>query len=72
MEQLLSVREASAWLNISPGTLYVWAAEGRIPVQRVGRCLRFRIEDLEAWLGTQRNQARRRDDPFGEDNGDVG
>ena len=49
--QLLDVREAAALLKISPGSLYHWLSQGRIPVVRLGpRCVRFRRSDLEEWI----------------------
>ena len=40
------VRQAAAFLGISPMTLYRWAAEGVVPAARLGRALVFRRRDL--------------------------
>ena len=55
MDELLTVREAAAFLRIKPSTLYTWAYRRQIPSQKVGKALRFRPEVLERWL---REQAR--------------
>jgi len=48
---LLDVREAAALLGISPGSLYHWLSQGRIPFVRLGpRCVRFRQSDIEHWV----------------------
>ena len=53
MEPLLTVEEASQVLRIKPSTLYTWAYRRQIPSQKVGKSLRFRREELEAWLKAQ-------------------
>ena len=48
----LSPDEAAAYLGIKPQTLAVWRSAGRydLPFVRVGRSIRYRVSDLEAWL----------------------
>jgi len=53
MDPLLTVDEAAAFLRIKRNTLYTWAYRKQIPSQKVGKALRFRREDLEAWLKAQ-------------------
>jgi excisionase family DNA binding protein len=49
--ELLTVDEAADYLRIAPGTLYNWRHAGRGPkATNVGRSLRYRRTDLEAWL----------------------
>ena len=40
--------EAAAYLNIKEKTLY--AIKDKIPHYRVGRMIRFKREDLDAWM----------------------
>ena len=48
---LLTVNEAASLTGVSPGTLYHWVSEGRVPVVRLSRrCIRFSKSDLEEWI----------------------
>ena len=47
MNQLLSIKEAATFLNLSPYTLRIWTFQRRIPFVRLGRRVAFRKEDLE-------------------------
>ena len=47
---LLTVKELSLWLNVKPSTLYLWAAHGKIPCQRINRLIRFEPQMIQAWL----------------------
>ena len=49
---LMDENEAADFLSISPGTLSVWRSTGRyaVPFVKVGRRVRYRRTDLEAWL----------------------
>ena len=51
-KQLLTRREAAQWLGVSPQTLAVWASTKRydLPMIKIGRYVRYRVEDLERWL----------------------
>jgi excisionase family DNA binding protein len=44
----------AAWLNISTHTVYRLAADGHIPVSKVGGSLRFDRAALERWLAQAR------------------
>jgi excisionase family DNA binding protein len=50
--ELLDEKAAAELLDIAPGTLSVWRSTGRyrIPFVKVGRRVRYRRADLEAWL----------------------
>ena len=53
--QLLDETQAAAKLTVSPGTLGVWRSTGRynLPFIKVGRMVRYRQSDLDAWLDTR-------------------
>ena len=53
MEKLLSPREAAELLGVSLATLYTWAYRRQIPVQKVGRLLKFSPSSLQKWLKVQ-------------------
>jgi excisionase family DNA binding protein len=49
-QKLLSVTEAAEFLGIKKSTLYEWIIQKKVPHYKVGRLVKFRREDLEAWL----------------------
>ena len=53
--QLLDDVQAAAFINVSPKTLPVWRSTGRyaIPYIKIGRKVRYRVEDLRAWLDSR-------------------
>jgi len=52
---LLDEQAAAALLTVAPGTLGVWRSTGRynLPFLKVGRMVRYRRSDLEAWLAAR-------------------
>jgi len=62
--QLLSLREAAAWLGFSPATFYncLWSGRGELaglPFYRIGRSLRFAKEDIERFVAQRRVEPAR-------------
>ena len=51
---LLTIDEAAKLLRVKRSTLYSWVHRRQIPFQKVGSLVRFRKDDLEAWLEAQR------------------
>ncbi|MEO5631560.1 MAG: helix-turn-helix domain-containing protein [Nitrospiraceae bacterium] len=47
---LLTIKELSARLNIKPSTLYLWAAQGKIPCLKIHGLIRFDLDTIIAWL----------------------
>jgi len=56
--ELVDEKAAAEFLDTTPGTLSVWRSTGRyaLPFVKVGRKVRYRVSDLEAWL-EQRTRA---------------
>ncbi len=51
IERLLKPTDLSEWLGVSLSTLYSWRWRGEGPPGfRVGRLVRYRVEDVERWL----------------------
>lgn len=66
----LTINDLATELQVKPSTLYAWVSEGKIPFIKLHRLLRFRREDIEAWVralarqgkvGEKRTKRRRRD-----------
>ena len=56
---LLTEDEAAALLKVQPATLATWRVRGRpyLRFVRVGRCVRYRLEDLIAFINRQVRQS---------------
>ncbi len=50
----LSIKEAANYLNIKEKTLYARAAARQIPHYKIGRLLRFKKEEIDAWMHEQK------------------
>jgi excisionase family DNA binding protein len=58
MEKLLTTKEVSELLGIPVRTLYDWRPDERPPAARIGKHLRFRPSELEAWVEDQKASGR--------------
>ena len=45
----LTLKEVSELLKVKPRTIYAWVSDKRIPYERKGGLLRFRLEAILAW-----------------------
>lgn len=50
--ELFATAPAAEYLDVKPHTLEIWRATGRhrIPFIKVGRLVKYRRADLDAWL----------------------
>lgn len=50
--KLLTRQQAAQYLDVTAGTLAVWASTRRydLPFVKIGRNVRYRPEDLDRWL----------------------
>lgn len=55
--RLLDVREAARFLGTTPKTLYTWAWKRKIDVVKIGRNLRFDVQDLERMINEAKVKA---------------
>lgn len=51
---LLTPNEAAEALAISPRKLWSMTASDEIPHVRLGRCVRYPIDDLQRWIDDQK------------------
>jgi excisionase family DNA binding protein len=59
MDKLLTVSELAEVLHVAPGSIYHWLSQGRLPAVRFGkRCVRFRQDDIRAFLDNISHQGR--------------
>jgi len=58
MTLLLTAQQAAEVLAISPRKLWSMTASGEIPHLRIGRCVRYSVDDLKAWISDQTKGVR--------------
>jgi len=49
-KKLVDVKYLSDFLSVKASTIYQWAELGQIPCLKIKGCLRFDINDINAWL----------------------
>jgi excisionase family DNA binding protein len=60
MEKLLTVKELSVLLGVTPTCVYRWLGESRLPAVRFSkRCIRFRESDVQELLQQLADAGRR-------------
>lgn len=58
MEKLLTVKDLSKWLQVSPALVYKWVHYGFIPHLKIGSVIRFQEKQVERWLKTRERKGR--------------
>ncbi|AQW57137.1 methylation-associated defense system helix-turn-helix domain-containing protein MAD1 [Vibrio owensii] len=53
-DQILTLKEVAAYLKLAEKTTYRLASEGKLPGFKVGGSWRFKREDLDAWIESQK------------------
>lgn len=57
--ELMTIREASEYLRISPNTLYAWVCKRTIGCKRIGKkAVRFTKEDLDAMISSHQAEPK--------------
>ncbi|MGO9569216.1 MAG: helix-turn-helix domain-containing protein [Desulfomonilaceae bacterium] len=57
-KELLDTAQVAKWLNVAESTARKWVHYGFIPHVKIGRCVRFREEDIETWLKERTEKGR--------------
>ena len=50
----LTLKEVAELLKVKPRTVYAWVSDRRIPFERKGGLLRFRLDVVTAWNEPER------------------
>ncbi len=58
MEKLLTIKQVSEWLQVSPSLVYKWVHYDFVPYVKLGNFLRFRESDLVIWLKRRSHKGR--------------
>ena len=48
--EVMTVSEVAEYLRVNPQTVYRKAKSGELPAVRIGRAIRFRRAELDAWI----------------------
>ncbi len=51
---LVNIREAADYLGLSTNTLYQWCSKRRLPHIKVGRLVKFDLQELDSWIKKNR------------------
>jgi excisionase family DNA binding protein len=55
--ELLTIPEASSYLNLTESMLRSLVFKRKIPVLRIGKCLRFSKDDLNKWVNSKKENS---------------
>ena len=58
MEKLVPVQTVAEYLAISPKMVYHWVQIGFIPHYRLPKAVRFKMDEVENWLGRKKKNGR--------------
>ncbi|KJF97234.1 methylation-associated defense system helix-turn-helix domain-containing protein MAD1 [Photobacterium leiognathi] len=54
-DQILTLKEVATYLKLAEKTAYRLASEGKLPGFKVGGSWRFKKDDLEKWIESQKH-----------------
>lgn len=57
LNNLLSVGEVAAMLGVKLETVYAWVHTRQIPYYKIGRLVKFKGKEIEAWIESKRVEA---------------
>ena len=49
-KRLVNTQELAKYIGITEGTARVWCCHKKIPYVKVGRLVRFDLDDIDAWV----------------------
>ena len=58
MNELLTLPQVAKMLGLAERTIYVWSQEGKLPAFKLGSSWRYRQEEIDEWLETQRSSGK--------------
>jgi excisionase family DNA binding protein len=56
-KRLVGINEIAKYLDISKATLYSWTLQKRIPHIKMGRLLKFDLQEINEWLKRKNNKS---------------
>lgn len=49
-KRLVDVKELAVYMQVKANTLYSWVSQKQIPYKKVGRLVRFDVQEIDRWL----------------------
>jgi len=53
-KQFLNIKETALYLGIKGSTIYSWVHTKQIPYYKIGRLVKFRVEEIDQWIREKR------------------
>ena len=53
-KRLVGIKDMADYLDISKATLYNWTFQKKIPYIKIGRLVKFDLQDINKWLKDKR------------------
>ena len=50
MKKLIGVKELAEYLDVKENTIYGWVYTKQIPYYKLGRLVKFDVEEIDRWL----------------------
>jgi len=57
IDQIMTVKEVADYLKVNNRTIYRMAAAGKIPAFKVGASWRFKSNEINEWIESEKNSA---------------
>jgi len=58
MERLMTAKQVSELIEVKPSTVYQWVHLGLIPHIKIGKCVRFKKDELFRWIDKNHRRER--------------
>ena len=58
MERLMTAKQVSELIEVKPSTVYQWVHVGLIPYVKIGKCVRFKKNELFRWIDKNHRKER--------------
>lgn len=56
--RLLNITELAEYLSVKEASIRSWVYKKKIPFIKVGKLVRFKVEDIESWLQSKKEEPR--------------
>ena len=57
-KRFISVKAIAEYLDLKVDTIYAWVYQKKIPYVKIGRCVKFDLQEIEDWLNKKKAEKR--------------